>query len=180
MGSGSSLSCDVSLNTRLNAEERRKYQDPKVIREILDTAKNIAVYGLSSDKQKASFFVANYLQSEGYRIIPINPRGGEILGETVYPSLLDVPADTQIDVVDIFRPPQVIPSIVDEAIQRGNVKAIWMQLRLINLEAAQKAVDARMTVIIDKCTKMEHGRYHGRLNWAGMNSEIISARKAKM
>jgi predicted CoA-binding protein len=151
------------------------------INRLLDAAKTIAIVGLSSDRQKASFFVAGYLQDEGYRVVPVNPKGGEILGEKVYADVAAIPFP--VDIVDIFRPPQEIDAIVDQLIarkQKGiDSPAVWMQLRLVNLPAADRALAAGLDVIVDKCIKMEHGRYRGGLHFAGMNTEIISARKRR-
>jgi predicted CoA-binding protein len=174
MGLGPGASCDITLNTALTPEQRGIYQDPDVIREILNHAKNIVLIGLSSDSSKASYFVASYLQSEGYHIIPVTPRAGKILGETCYPGLRDVPVP--IDLVDVFRPAREVPAIVEDAIAVG-AKALWTQLRIIDFEAAEKARAAGLKVVMDKCVKMEHGRYHGGLHWAGMNTEIITARR---
>ena len=181
MGSGSGISCAVTLNSSLTPEQRARYQDVAQINRLLDAAKTIAIVGLSSDRQKASFFVAGYLKDEGYRIVPVNPKADTILGEKVYPDIAGIPFP--IDIIDIFRPPQEIDAIVDQAIarkQKGiDSPAIWMQLRLINLSAAERAQAAGLNVIVDKCVKMEHGRYGGGLHFAGMNTEIISARKRK-
>jgi predicted CoA-binding protein len=181
MGLGPGASCAVSLNTSLTAEQRALYQDVAQINRLLEKARTIAIVGLSSDRQKASFFVAGYLQDEGYRIVPVNPKGGEILGEKVYPDIASIPFP--VDIVDIFRPPGEIGAIVDQVIVRKekgiDAPAIWMQLRLVNLPAAEKARAAGLTVIADKCVKMEHGRYGGTLHFAGMNTEIISAKKRK-
>ena len=181
MGSGPGVSCAVTLNTSLTPEQRARYQDVAQINQLLDSAKTIAIVGLSSDRQKASFFVAGYLKDEGYRIVPVNPKADIILGEKVYPDIASIPFP--IDIIDIFRPPQEIDAIVDQAIarkQKGiDSPAIWMQLRLVNLLAAERAQAAGLPVIVDKCVKMEHGRYQGGLHFAGMNTEIISARKRK-
>jgi predicted CoA-binding protein len=151
------------------------------INRLLQEARTIAIVGLSSDRQKASFFVAGYLQDEGYRIIPVNPKGGEILGEKVYPDVASIPFP--VDLVDIFRPPGEIGAIVDQVMARKekglDAPAIWMQLRLANLPAAERAHAAGLTVIVDKCVKMEHGRYSGTLHFAGMNTELISAKKRR-
>jgi predicted CoA-binding protein len=163
------------MNTSLTQEERERYQNTDVIRDILNTANNIAIVGLSSDKQKASYFVGSYLQYEGYRIIPVSPKGGKILGETCYPDLASIP--NKVDLVDIFRPAHEVMSIVEQAIAI-NARAVWIQLRIVNFEAANKAIAAGLHVVMDKCVKMEHGRYRGGLHWAGMNTEIISARRA--
>ncbi len=181
MGSGTGVSCAVSLNTSLKPEDRARYQDVGTINRLLDTAKTIAIVGLSSDRQKASYFVASYLQDEGYRIVPVNPKADEILGEKVYPDLASIPFP--IDIIDVFRPPAEIDAIVDAALARRakgiDAPAVWMQLRLVNLPAAERALAGGLTVIVDKCVKMEHGRYRGGLHFAGMNTEIISARKRK-
>ena len=175
MGLGSGITCDIGMNTLLTPEQRERYQNADVIREILNMAKTIAIVGLSSDQQKASYFVGSYLQYLGYRIIPVTPRGGEILGEKCYPNLKSIPE--KIDLVDIFRPAHEVTAIVEEAIAIG-AKAVWTQLRIVNFEAADKAMAAGLKVVMDKCVKMEHGRYSGELHWAGMNTEIISARRA--
>jgi predicted CoA-binding protein len=176
MGSGAGIFCSISLNTVLTEEQRARYQDSDLIRKLLGEAKTIAVYGLSSDRQRASYFVASYLKDEGYKIIPVNPKGGEILGEKVYPDLQSI--QDKVDIVDVFRPSNEVPEIVDQAIAKG-VSVIWTQLRIIDLVAAARAEKAGIRVIMDKCIKMEHGRYFGTLHWGGMNTEIISARKAK-
>lgn len=173
---GANSSCDISLNTRLTPAQRERFQNTKVIRELLGSAKTIAIVGLSTEKTKASNMVASYLQDEGYRIIPIHPKGGEILGEKAYPSLKDVPE--KIDIVDAFRPPHEMPGIVEDAIAVG-AGAVWMQLRLANLDAAERAQSAGLKVVADKCIKMEHGRFGGALHWAGMNTEVITAQRRR-
>jgi len=174
---GANSACAISLNTRFTPEQREKYQNTKVIREILASAKIIAVVGLSTESTKASNMVASYLQDEGYQIVPVNPRATEILGEESYPDLKSIPFP--VDVVDIFRPARDIPDIVEDAISIG-AKAVWMQLRLVDLDAADKALAAGLKVVADKCIKMEHGRFGGMLHWAGMNTEVISAQRRKM
>lgn len=167
---------DIQMNTALTAEQRARYQDSRIIRRLLQDAKTIAVVGLSTEKTKASNMVASYLQDEGYRIIPIHPKADEILGEKAYNSLRDVPEP--IDIVDIFRPAAEVAGITDEAIVIG-AKAIWQQLRIIDLDAADRALAAGLIVVVDRCIKMEHGRYCGALHWAGMNTEVISAQRRK-
>ena len=176
MGSGSSISCDISLNTKLTREQREKYQNTKVIQELLKSAKTIAVVGLSTEKTKASNMAASYLQDEGYRVIPVNPRVDEVLGEKSYPDVKSIPFP--VDIVDIYRPAAEVPQIVEDAIANG-AKAVWMQLRIVDLESADHAVQAGLTAIVDKCVKMEHGRYGGMLHWAGMNTEVISAQRRR-
>lgn len=162
------------MNTSLDADQRDKYQNPHVIRELLTHGKTIAVVGLSSEKTKASNMVASYLQDEGYRVIPVNPSADEILGEKVYKDLRSIPFP--IDIVDVFRPAAEVAGIVDRAIEIG-AKAVWMQLRIIDFAAADRALAAGLKVVMDRCIKMEHGRYCGALHWAGMNTEVISARR---
>ncbi len=173
---GADTACSISLNTRLTPEQREKFQNTKLIRQILGSAKTIAVVGLSTESTKASNMVASYLQDEGYRIIPVNPRATEILGEESYPDLRAIPFP--IDVVDIFRPPSEIPDIVQDAIDIG-AGTVWMQLRLVDIPAAERAQAAGLNVVADKCIKMEHGRFGGMLHWAGMNTEVISAQRRK-
>ncbi len=176
MGSGSSTACSLSLNTVLTADEQARYQNEEIICDLLATAKTIAIVGLSSEKQKASNFVASYLLYEGYRVIPVTPRGGEILGQRAYPDLKSIPE--KVDIVDVFRPSSEVMGLVDEAIAIG-AKAIWTQLRIIDFAAADKALASGLQVVMDKCVKMEHGRYHGSLHWAGMNTQIVTARRAR-
>lgn len=177
MGSGSSVVCDITLNTTLTPEQRARFQDPDIIRRLLHDSRTVAMVGLSSDPQKASYFVASYLRYEGYRVIPVTPKAGTILGETTYPDLASVPVP--IDIVDVFRPGHDCVGIAEQAIA-AKAKAIWFQLRINALEAATRAADAGLIAILDKCLKMEHGRFHGSLHWAGMNTEIISARKPRI
>lgn len=162
------------MNTQLNAEERRLYQNSRVIREVLGSSRNIAIVGLSDKPQRASNFVGSYLQQEGYKIIPVNPMKEEILGQKCYPDLKSIP--DRVDVVDIFRRPDECINIVEEAIEIG-AKVVWMQLTIANRDAAELARKNGLEVIMDKCIKMEHGRYNGNLHWVGMNTEIITARK---
>ena len=179
MGFGAGVSCAVTLNTSLMPKQRARFQDVAQINHVLDTARTIAMVGLSSDRQKASYFVAGYLQDEGYRIVPVNPKADTILGEKAYPDVASIPFP--VDLIDIFRPPQDVDEIVNQAIARKekgiDSPAIRMQLRIVHLPAAERALAAGLTVIVDKCVKMEHGRYRGGLHFAGMNTEIVSARK---
>ena len=130
------------------------------IKSILESYRTVAVVGLSRNPAKASYRVANYLQSVGYRIIPVNPFVDEVLGETSYKSLLDIPET--IDIVDIFRPSEEVPAIVHEAIKiktkLGTPKVIWMQLGIVNDEAARRAKEAGLTVVMDRCMMVEHRR----------------------
>jgi len=124
------------------------------IKEIFDEVKTIAVLGLSPDTTKDSNKVATYLQSVGYKIVPVYPKGETILGETVYKSLADIPF--AVDMVDIFRKPAALDPIADACIARGDVKVFWAQKGIVNNEAAQKAKDAGMRVVQNQCTMVDH------------------------
>jgi len=132
----------------------------KEIKSVLERYRTVAVVGLSRNPAKASYRVAQYLQSVGYHIIPVNPFADEILGEKCYKSLLEVPET--IDIVDIFRPSEDVPAIVEEAItiknRVGSPKVIWMQLGIVNEEAAKRAREAGFTVVMDRCMMIEHRR----------------------
>lgn len=130
-------------------------QDDATLRRILTESRVVAVVGLSADPTRPSHQVASYLQRQGYRIIPVNPTIQEVLGEPSYPDLLSVPEP--VDVVDIFRPARYVPEIVEQAIAKG-AKVIWMQLGVIHFEAAQRAQEAGLLVVMDRCMKMEHQR----------------------
>ena len=130
--------------------------------------------GASANEIRPSYFVAYYLQRMGYELIPVNPRYGEILGVRCYPSLSAIPAPPEV--VDVFRRPEQIGEIVDEAIAIG-AKALWLQFGVINEKEARKAQEAGLAVVMDRCMKIEHGRYHGGLQWAGMRTGVISAKR---
>jgi predicted CoA-binding protein len=149
-----------------------EYQDPLTIQRVLHTAKTIAIVGLSGNELRASNFVGYYLKRHGYRVIPVNPRSAEILGETCYPSLLDVPVP--VDVVDVFRAPDALPGIARDAVSIG-AGTLWCQFGVINLEGNQIAAEAGLTVIVDRCLKIEHARYVGRMHWLGFNTQRITS-----
>jgi uncharacterized protein len=176
MGSGPGIACAITLNSALTPEQQRLYQDPLVIQRILKETRTIAIVGLSTDPQRASWFVGSYLKNAGYKVIPVNPKAQEILGEKSYPDLASIPVP--VDLVDVFRPAAECLAVARQAVAI-KAKALWLQLRLINIEAAEYASSNGLTVILDRCVKMEHGRYNGLLHWGGMNTEIISARKAR-
>jgi len=140
------------------------------IKNILENYKTVAIVGLSKDPSKDSYRVAQFLKSRGWRIIPVNPFADEILGEKCYKSLLDLPEDLQktIEVVDIFRPPQEVPPIVDQAIQlkekNGKPYVVWMQFGIVNEEAAARAREAGFTVVMDRCMKIESERLEKEKN----------------
>ena len=149
--------------------------DSEKTRRILMRYRVIAVVGLSAQWHRPSYFAAKYLQEHGYRVIPVNPTYDTILGEKCYKRLSDVP--DRVDVVDCFRKSSEIPAIADEAIAIG-AKVLWMQLGVENAEARAKAEAAGLEVIENRCMKIEHGRFFGGLGWAGVNTKVISARRA--
>jgi predicted CoA-binding protein len=152
-----------------------RYQDALTIQRVLHTARTIAVVGLSGNELRASYFVGYYLKRHGYRVIPVNPRETEVLGEKSYASLLDVPVP--VDVVDVFRAPTALPGIAREAVEIG-AGALWCQFGVINEEGARIAEDGGMTVVVDRCIKIEHARYVGRMHWLGFNTQRITSVRA--
>ncbi len=149
--------------------------DIATLKRILKSNRVIAVVGLSANWWRPSYFVAKYLQDHGYRVIPVNPAYQEVLGEKCYASLKDVPE--KIDMVDCFRKAEEIPALAEDAIAIG-AKCLWMQLGVVNEAAAARARATGMDVIMDRCVKIEHGRLFGGLNFAGVNTRVISARRA--
>lgn len=152
-----------------------RYQDTLAIQRVLHTAGTIAVVGLSSNQLRASYFVGYYLKRHGYRVIPVNPRETEILGETSYPSLRDVPVP--VDVVNVFRAPDALPDIARDAVA-VEASTLWCQYGVINEEGARIAEDGGVTVIMDRCLKVEHARYAGRMHWLGFNTQRITSVRA--
>ena len=133
---------------------------PEGIKEILKSSKVVALVGISDDRTKSSNRIGKFLQSKGYKVIPVNPKHDTIIGEKSYASLLDIP--DKIDVVDIFRKPEAVDEIVDEAIKKG-VKVVWMQEGVINEEAARKAKDAGIKVVMDRCMYKEYKKHFAHL-----------------
>jgi uncharacterized protein len=152
-----------------------QYQDALTIQRVLHTAKTIAIVGLSNSELRASYFVGYYLRRHGYRVIPVNPRESEILGETCYPSLQDVPVP--VDIVNVFRAPEALPGIARDAVAIG-AGALWCQFGVINADGARIAEDGGVTVIMDRCLKVEHARYKGRMHWLGFNTQRITSVRA--
>ena len=152
-----------------------RYQDPLTIQRVLHTANIIAIVGLSNNELRASYFVGYYLRRHGYHVIPVNPRQTEILGQTCYPSLLDVPEP--IDIVDVFRAPDALPGIARDAVAIG-AHVLWCQYGVINEEGARIAEDGSLTVVMDRCLKVEHARYVGRMHWLGFNTQRITSVRA--
>jgi len=149
-----------------------RYQDPLTIQRVLLGARTIAVVGLSANPLRASNFVGFYLKRHGYRVIPVNPRESEILGEVSYPSLSDVP--DPVDVVNVFRAPDALPAIAREAVA-ANAGALWCQFGVINEEGARIAQEGGLDVIVDRCLKIEHARYAGRMHWLGFNTQRVTS-----
>lgn len=148
--------------------------DIATLRRILKQNHVIAVVGLSANGWRPSYFVAKYLKEHGYRVIPVNPAYQEVLGEKCYATLRDVPV--KIDMVDCFRKAEEIPALAEDAILIG-AKCLWMQLGVVNHEAAARARGAGLDVVMDRCVKIEHGRLFGGLKFAGVNTGVISAKR---
>jgi len=149
-----------------------RYQDPLTIQRVIHTAKTVAIVGLSKNELRGSNFVGFYLRRHGYRVIPVNPREPEILGEKSFASLVDVPVP--VDIVDVFRAPEALPGIAAEAVAIG-AKNLWCQFTVINEEGASIAEAGGLSVIMDRCLKVEHARYAGRMHWLGFNTQRITS-----
>jgi predicted CoA-binding protein len=148
--------------------------DPATIGAVLQRARTIAVVGLSPNELRPSNFIGYYLQRHGYRVIPVNPRESEILGERSYPSLSEVPE--HVDVVDVFRAPDAVPGIAEEAVAIG-AGALWLQFGVISEEGARIAADGGLDVVMDRCIKVEHARLLGRMHWLGFNTGEITSKR---
>ena len=158
------------------------YRNQDILK-ILKETKTIAMVGASSSWQRPSYFAMKYLQDKGYRVLPINPReaGKEILGEKVYASLAEAPGP--FEMVDVFRNSEAAGGVADEAIaaaKEKGVKVLWMQLGVRNDAAAARAEAAGLTVIMDRCPKIEWGRLNTELSWGGFNSRVITAKRRKV
>ncbi len=151
-------------------------QDVEALRRILRESRTIAVVGLSPKWHRPSYFAAKYLLDHGYRVIPVNPGHGEILGQRCYPSLTAIPEP--VDVVDIFRRPRDVPPQVDEAIAIG-ARVVWMQIGIVHEEAAARARAAGLEVVMDRCMKIEYARLFGGLGFVGVNTRIISSKRSR-
>ena len=144
------------------------------LRRVLQDNRVIAVVGLSPNWNRPSYFAAKYMLEYGYTVIPVNPGATEILGQKCYPDLAAIPV--RVDLVDVFRKPEDAGPIADEAIRIG-AKCLWLQLGVIHREAADKAVAAGLDVVMDRCVKIEYARLFGGLNYAGVNTQVISAKR---
>ena len=149
-----------------------RYQDPMTIQRVLHHAKTVAIVGLSKNELRASYFVAYYLARHGYNVIPVNPREPQILGQKSFTSLLDVPVP--IDVVNVFRAPDALPDIAADAV-KIHAGTMWCQYNVINEEGARIAEAGGVSVVMDRCLKVEHARYIGRMHWLGFNTERITS-----
>ena len=149
-----------------------RYQDPLTIQRVIHTAKTIAVVGLSRNELRASYFVGFYLKRHGYRVIAVNPREKEIFGEKCFSSLADVPVP--VDIVNVFRAPDALPGIAKEAVAIGAAN-LWCQFSVINEEGGRIAEAGGLSVVMDRCIKVEHARYVGRMHWLGFNTQRITS-----
>lgn len=144
------------------------------LRRILKACHTVAVVGLSAEWHRPSYFAAKYLQEHGYRLVPVNPRYAEVLGQTCYPGLDAIPF--AVDMVDVFRRTEDVLPIARQAVAIG-AKCLWQQIGVKNLEAAALAREAGLDTVMDRCVKIEHARLFGGLHWAGVNTGVISARR---
>jgi len=149
-----------------------RYQDPLTIQRVIHSAKTIAIVGLSRNHLRSSYFVGFYLKRHGYRIIPVNPREKEVLGEKSFNSLADVPVP--VDIVNVFRAPDALPEIARDAVAIG-AASLWCQFSVINEEGGRIAEAGGLSVIMDRCIKVEHARYMGRMHWLGFNTQRITS-----
>jgi len=156
----------------VSAFDLTRYQDPLTIQRVLNTAKTIAIVGLSKNPLRASYFVGYYLRRHGYRVIPVNPGETEILGQKCFRTLTDIPGP--IDVVNVFRAPDALPAIAREAVAI-RAASLWCQFTVINEEGARIAEAGGLSVVMDRCIKVEHARYIGRMHWLGFNTQRITS-----
>ena len=150
--------------------------DSEKVKRILKASRTLAVVGLSAQWHRPSYFAAKYMQEHGYRVIPVNPKYESILGEKCYKSLRDIPE--RVDLVDVFRKTQDVAPIAEDAIAIG-AKVLWQQLGVRNEAAAAKARAAGLEAVLDRCVKIEHGRLFGGLNWIGVNTKVVSAKRPR-
>ena len=148
--------------------------DISTLRRILRDTRTIAVVGLSADWYRPSYFAAKYMQQRGYRILPVNPRYAEVLGERCYASLQEI--EGPVDMVDVFRRTEDVLTIAEQAVAIG-ARCLWQQIGVVNREAAELARAAGLASVMDRCVKIEHARLFGGLHWAGVNTRVISAKR---
>ncbi len=150
------------------------YQDPLVIQRLLLNSRTIAIVGLSNNPLRASHFVGFYLLRHGYRVIPVNPREREVLGQRAVARLADI--EEPVDIVNVFREPSAVPALAEEA-AAIKAAALWLQFGVIHPDGAAMAQRAGLDVVMDRCLKIEHARYLGRMHWLGFNTGVISAKR---
>ena len=155
-------------------DELTRLQDPEVILSALHSARTIAIVGLSPNELRGSNFVGFYLKRHGYEVIPVNPRESEILEMKCYPTLADIPEP--IDIVNVFRAADAVPEIAEQAVAVG-AKLLWLQFGVISLEGAAIAERGGLEVVMDRCLKVEHARFLGRMHWLGFSTGVIDARR---
>ena len=160
------------MTMTIDPADLARYQDPLTIQQALHRTSAIAIVGLSANELRASHFVGYYLKRHGYQVIPVNPREKEILGQPSYPSLRDVPG--HVDIVNVFRAPDALPDIARDAVAIG-ADALWCQFGVVNAEGARIAEEGGVTVVMDRCLKVEHARYVGRMHWLGFNTQRITS-----
>jgi predicted CoA-binding protein len=148
--------------------------DPHTIQQLILNARTVAVVGLSGSELRPSNFVGYYLKRHGYTVIPVNPQEERVLGEQAYPTLADVPE--RIDVVDVFRDPAAVPEIAHQAVEVG-AGALWLQFGVISEEGTRIAEKGGLAVVMDRCLKVEHARFLGRMHWLGFSTGVISGRR---
>jgi hypothetical protein len=149
-----------------------RYQDPLTIQRVIHAAKTIAIVGLSKNQMRASYFVGFYLRRHGYRVIPVNPRESEVFGEPSYKALTEVPG--HVDIVNVFRAAGAVPGIAEEAVAIG-ASTLWCQFTVVSEEGGRIAERGGLSVVMDRCLKVEHARYIGRMHWLGFNTERITS-----
>jgi uncharacterized protein len=149
-----------------------RYQDPLTIQRIIHTAKTVAIVGLSKNELRGSHFVGFYLRRHGYRVMAVNPRETEIFGEKSYKTLRELPV--HVDIVDVFRAPDALPEIAADAVAIG-AGSLWCQFTVINEEGGRIAEAGGLPVVMDRCLKVEHARYIGRMHWLGFNTNRITS-----
>jgi len=155
--------------------EKKSFQDNQTIRKVLTQMRRIAMVGISANEARPSYFVGYYLKRMGYNVLPVNPRYTEILGVPCYQNLAAISKPPEV--VNVFRRPEDVEAIVEEAISVG-AKALWLQFGVVNRKEAFRAQNAGLSVVMDRCMKIEHGRYKGSLQWAGMRTGVITARRS--
>ena len=156
----------------MTAFDLRRYQDPTTIQRVIHNARTVAIVGLSKNELRASYFVGFYLQRHGYRVIPVNPGESEVLGEPSFKRLTDVPV--HVDIVNVFRAPDALPGIAEQAVAIG-AGNLWCQFTVVNEEGGRIAEAGGLSVVMDRCIKVEHARYVGRMHWLGFNTQRVTS-----